>query len=203
LWFGFAVGRDTAKLWGNIMTKDIRQRVEMFKTILDRIPDIRYAGDPILRQMTHLATQEEGVGIAERMRSVLLKYRKVTGWGRGLAAPQIGENKSVFITFVDDRFDVFINPRIVEQSDKTNFYKELCMSAGIMAADVERPDWIVMEWDDEKDEKRSERFDGFKARLYQHEEAHLRGRLNLDDAALGGIEFVTFDPLKEQIRETR
>ena len=125
------------------------------------------------------------------------------GWGRGLAAPQIGENKSVFITFVDDRFEVFINPQIVERSTKTNFYRELCMSAGMMSADVERPDWIVMEWMDEKGMKRSEKFDGFKARLYQHEEAHLRGRLNLDDAVTGGIEFVTFDPLKEQLRNVR
>jgi peptide deformylase len=45
-----------------------------------------------------------------------------------------------------------------------------------------------------------ERFDGFKARLYQHEVAHLNGLLNLDEATPGGIEFVNFDPLKEQLR---
>ena len=73
----------------------------------------------------------------------------------------------------------------------------------MVAADVERPDWIVMEWMDEKGITKSEKFDGFKARLYQHEEAHLRGRLNLDDAVSGGIEFVTFDPLKEQLSDTK
>ncbi len=185
------------------MLEEIRWRIRTFETVLVEVPEIRYAGDPVLRHATHPTTQEEGVEIADRMKKVLSKYRDVTSWGRGLAAPQIGEDKSVFITFVDDRFETFINPRIIEKSDKTNFYKELCMSAGVVSADVERSDWIVMEWTDEKGAKRSERFDGFKARLYQHEEAHLRGRLNLDDAVSGGIEFVSFDPLKEQLRDTR
>ncbi len=77
------------------------------------------------------------------------------------------------------------------------------MSAGILAADVERPDWIVMEWMDADGVMRSEKFDGFNARLIQHEEAHLRGRLNLDNVSSDGIEFSTFDPLKEQLRDTR
>ena len=50
---------------------------------------------------------------------------------------------------------------------------------------------------------KSEKFDGFKARLYQHEESHLRGRLNIDDAVSGGIQFVTFDPSKEQLRDIK
>jgi len=39
--------------------------------------------------------------------------------------------------------------------------------------------------------------------LYQHEEAHLRGKLNLDKAGEGGIEFALFDPLREQLREKK
>ena len=50
---------------------------------------------------------------------------------------------------------------------------------------------------------KSEKFDGFKARLYQHEESRLRGRLNLDGAVFGGIEFVAFDPSKEQLRDIK
>ena len=185
------------------MSQDIKQKVKVFETVLDRVQQIRYAGDSVLRQTTSPATHEEGIKIGKRLESVLLKYREITGWGRGLAAPQIGESKSVFVTYLDNQFEVFINPKILEKSDKSNFYKELCMSAGIIATDVERPDWIVMEWVDEKGTTKSEKFDGFKARLYQHEEAHLRGRLNLDDAVSGGIEFVTFDPLKEQLRDTK
>lgn len=177
--------------------------IKTFESVLEKLPEIRYAGAPLLRRETVSTSLEEGLEVAKKLEAVLLRYRDITGWGRGFAAPQIGENKSVFITYIDDKIEVFINPKIVEKADKTNFYKELCMSAGILAADVERPEWIVMEWTDENGKRRSEKIEGFKARLYQHEEAHLRGRLNLDDAASGGIQFVDFDPLKEQLRDTR
>ena len=176
------------------------KKLEVFKIVLEQIPEIRYAGDVILRTETKEISFEEGLEIAKRLENVLLKYREIIGYGRGLAAPQIGESKLVFITFVDNKIEIFINPKIIERSATTNFYKELCMSAGILAADVERPDWVVMEWIDETGRNRSEKVEGFKARLYQHEEAHLRGHLNLDDAVSGGIQFIDFDPLKEQLR---
>ena len=188
----------------NFMTSNnIKEKIQTFEKVLDAIPALQYAGDEVLRQVTTQATLEEAISIAEKLKSALLKYREITGWGRGLAAPQIGVSKSVFITFIGDTIEVFINPTIVERSDKNNFYKELCMSAGVIAADVERAEWVVMEWTDAQGNKKSEKVDGFKARLYQHEEANLRGRLNLDDAISGGIEFVTFDPLKEQLREKK
>lgn len=185
------------------MSDIIQKNIKVFKRVLKEVPEIRYAGDPILRQTASPTTLKEGLEIGERLKSILLKYRDIKALGRGFAAPQIGESKSVFITFVDDKFETFINPKIIEKSDKTNFYKEVCMSIGILAADVERPEWIVMEWMDEKGTKRSEKFEEFRARLYQHEEAHLRGRLCIDDSAPGGIEFVTFDPREEKLRDKR
>ena len=181
----------------------IEERIRVFKTVLEQIPEIRYAGDVILRTVASPVSLVEGIKITKKLEAVLLKYRKLTGWGRGLAAPQIGDSRLVFITYVDNKVEAFINPKILETSSTTNFYRELCMSVGILAADVARPDWIIMEWTDENGKSRSERFDGFRARLYQHEEAHLRGHLNLDDATSGGIQFVNFDPLKEQLRDSQ
>jgi peptide deformylase len=185
------------------MNDILQKKIIIFKKVLKEIPEIRYAGDPVLRQVASPATLKEGLEIGERLKPVLTKYRSITGLGRGVAAPQIGESKSVFVTFVDDNFQTFINPKIVKQSGKTNFYKEVCMSIEILAADVERPEWVVMEWTDEEGKIRSEKFDGFEARLYQHEEAHLRGRLCLDDSAPGGIEFITFDQRKQELRDMR
>lgn len=182
------------------MHTNIHQRVELFGRVLNEVPEIVYAGNPVLREHAENVSLEEGCVIAQELEHVLLKYRALTGWGRGLAAPQIGKSKAVFVTYVDDRPGVFLNPRIVERSEHINRYRELCMSAGIIAADVERPESIVLSWTDEKGRERTEQYDGFLARLYQHEEAHLRGRLNLDDAVDGGISFVTFDPLKEVLR---
>lgn len=185
------------------MLKQLKEKVSGFRVILDAFPEVRYAGDPVLRQIAQKVSVDEGVEIGKRLGDVLMRYRKEVGYGRGFAAPQIGENKAVLVTFIDDKLTTFINPHITERSPETNFYRELCLSSGIMAADVERFEWIVMEWTDEQGVKQSKKFDGFMARLYQHEEAHLRGKLNLDEAAEGGIEFLLFDPLKEQIRKTR
>jgi peptide deformylase len=183
------------------MTDAIAKRLTVFQRVLAEVPEIVYAGDPVLRRQTTDVSLAEGLEVAKRLERVLLRYRAVTGAGRGLAAPQIGESKSVFITYIDDTPEVFLNPRIAEASATTNFYRELCISAALVAADVERPDWIVLEWTDKDGERRSQKFEGVKARLLQHEEAHLRGRLNLDEAAPGGLEFATFDPLKEQLRK--
>lgn len=178
----------------------LKERIDLFKKVLEEIPSLRYAGDPVLRQKTQEATLEEALQIAEKMKPVLLKYRELTSWGRGLAAPQIGESKAVFLTYVGDEFEVFINPKILNSSSESNSYKELCMSAGIVAADVERPEWIELQWTNAAGELKSQRFDGFLARLYQHEYAHLVGKFCLDEAKPGGIEFACFDPLKESLR---
>lgn len=185
------------------MLKQLKERVQSFASVLSKFSEVRYAGDPVLRQVAQEVLFEEGVEIGRRLGNVLMRYRKEVGYGRGFAAPQIGENKAVFVTFVDNKLTTFINPKIVERSEETNFYRELCLSSGIMAVDTERPEWIVMEWVDEKGERQKARFDGFLARLYQHEESHLRGKLNLDEASEGGIEFALFDPLKEKLRKTR
>jgi peptide deformylase len=185
------------------MNEVLQSRTQAFARVLEEVPELTYAGNPVLRQQTAEVSFVEGLEIAKRLEDVLLRYRAITGVGRGLAAPQIGESKAVFITYVGDVVEVYLNPKITEKSDTKNFYKELCMSAGLAAADVERSEWITLEWTDASGAKRTEKFEGFQARLLQHEEAHLRGRINLDDAAPQGIELITFDPLKEQLRTER
>ncbi|MEN9328069.1 MAG: hypothetical protein RI947_877 [Candidatus Parcubacteria bacterium] len=181
----------------------LKERVHTFNRALNEIPDIRYVGDPILRKQTQIVEIADGITVGNMLGQILLRYRKVAGIGRGMAAPQIGLNMAVFATFVSEKLQTFINPIIVEKSSATNFYRELCLSSGIMTADVERPEWIIMEWTDIDGMKQREKIEGFSARLYQHEEAHLRGIVNLDEALPQGIEFATFDPLKEKLRKTR
>jgi peptide deformylase len=185
------------------VNKIIKDRLATFIRVLNEIPEIKYVGDPVLRQKTQPVEIAEGKLIGNSLGKILLQYRKIAGIGRGLAAPQIGLNKAIFVTFVDEKLQIFINPKITQKSKETNFYRELCLSSGIMSADVERPEWIIMEWIDIEGAKHREKFKGFLSRLYQHEEAHLRGIVNLDEAAPRGIEFATFDPLKEPLRKTR
>jgi peptide deformylase len=179
------------------------KKIEVWRKVLEELSEVVYAGDPGLRRETKKATVEEGVKIGRKLAETLMKYRKIAGYGRGLAAPQIGVNKSVFVTFVDNHIQVFINPKIITKSQETNYYRELCLSCGIMSADTKRAAEIEMQWTDEFGKKHQEKFGDFLARLYQHEEAHLRGILNLDEAEKGGIEVLNFDPLQEKIRDKR
>ena len=181
----------------------IRNRVETFSKVLHEIPEVRYVGDPILRKPTEKATLEEGIEIGKKLGEVLIKYRSIAGYGRGFAAPQIGINKSVFATFVNEEVQTFINPKITMFSETKSYYRELCLSSGIMSADVARPDFIEMTWMGIDGKHHQQKFDSFLARLYQHEEGHLRGIVNIDICEPGGIEICTFDPLKEQLRTSR
>ncbi len=185
------------------MQEMLGRRIDAWVEVLKRLPEVRYAGDPVLRQVANEVGVEEGRALGEKLGRVLIEYRQIAGYGRGFAAPQIGVGEAVFATYIDNQVQIFINPKIVERATETNFYRELCLSSGIMAADTERPEWVVMEWTSPDGQSHKERFDGFLARLYQHEEAHLRGKLNLDEAAPGGIELALFDPLKEQLRKIR
>jgi peptide deformylase len=111
--------------------------------------------------------------------------------GRGLAAPQVGVLKRLFVMDSDwkdgDRSPVVcINPRIVERSDNMVRADEGCLSIPAMMIPIERPDWVVLEWTDDKAARQSKRLSGTQARIAQHELDHLDGIvtfLRLDDAA--------------------
>lgn len=182
------------------MSEIIRKRIELFSRILDEFPEMRYLGDSILRTPTQKVGIPEGKQIAEKLGEVLTRYRGIVGFGRGLAAPQIGIDKSVFVTYVNDEIQTYINPKIINQSKENNFYRELCLSSGIMWCDVKRPSSIILEWTDKNGKLHTQEFNDVMARLLQHEEAHLRGKPNLDEAVSGTIEIMTADPLKEQLR---
>lgn len=184
--------------------KDIIQgRVETFLKVLHKIPEVRYAGDLVLRTPATPVEFEEGLKIGWKLGEIIVLYRKVAGYGRGLAAPQIGISKSVFTTYINDQVQIIINPQIIDFARTKNYFRELCLSSGILSADVARPEWVVMKWINQEGVEVREKVDGLLARLYQHEEAHLRGKLNLDECESGGIEIAVFDPLKEQLRTSR
>jgi len=178
----------------------IIKRTKLFLKVAEKFPDFRYLGDPVLRKKTKSAAIKEGKEIGQKLGSTLIAYRKIAGIGRGLAAPQIGIQKSVFVTYLNDKIQIFINPKIISKSKKLNYYKELCLSCGNLWGDVVRPDIIVMEWKDSAGKLNSREFTGFEARLVQHEYDHLLGIPNLDKVVSKTIEFVTSDPLQEKLR---
>lgn len=179
----------------------LKKLSDTFGKILKEIPEFTYIGDIVLRQKTVEVSLQDGIDIGNKLKIILKKYRNITGFGRGLAAPQIGENKSVFVTFIDDKFKTYINPKIINQSEKFNLYRETCLSCGFLSVDVKRPESITIEYVAENGENVKEEADSFLARLLQHEHDHLEGIVNIDKAEPASIEFMINNPLKEQSRE--
>lgn len=178
----------------------IKEKVDIFQKAMEACPELVYVGQKSLREKSEDVSVEDALEIAEKLKSVLLRYRELTGLGRGIAAPQIGINKKIFVTYVDDKFQIYINPRIIEKSESQNFLRELCMSSGIMSADVKRSEKIKLEWTDENGEKHEKEFGAFLARLLQHEYDHLSGVVNLDCCVPGSVEFVITNPKDEKLR---
>lgn len=105
--------------------------------------------------------------------------------GRGLAAPQVGVMKRVFVMDVTwkegERSPVAcINPEIVERAEVLAGAEEACLSIPGVAAPVERPEWIRLAWTDLEGARRVARLDGFWAVCAQHEYDHLDGKVIFD-----------------------
>ncbi len=183
------------------MSKEILHLQKRIEKIIESCPELTFVGNAVLRQKTTEVTLEEGIKVGRMLQETLTKIREITGYGRGLAAPQIGENKSVFITFTDETFKIYINPKITSMSSEECLYKENCLSCGPLWGDVKRPKSIVMEYMDENGNQQEIKSDGFLARLLQHEYDHLDGIINLDKIEKGTMEFMVSDPLKETLRE--
>ena len=183
------------------MNQEIFRKTKQFEILLLKFPEFRYIGDPILRISTRPVEISEGIVIGKELGDVLIRYRKLVGYGRGLAAPQMGLSKSVFVMYVNDRIQMFINPEIIDRSAGKNYYRELCLSCGMMWGDVKRSSKITMKWVDETGVEKQEKAEGVIARLWQHEYDHLQGIVNLDRVKPGSIGFITSDPLLEKLRD--
>ncbi len=110
--------------------------------------------------------------------------------GVGLAAPQIG--KSIRVLVIDaspmaeeepalENFKkVFINAKITELSEDTELMIEGCLSIPGINEEVKRSNKIKIEYYDENFEFYEEEYEGFAARVIQHEYDHLDGILFTD-----------------------
>ncbi|MEA3016237.1 MAG: peptide deformylase [Sphingomonadales bacterium] len=110
--------------------------------------------------------------------------------GIGLAAIQVGVPKRLLVIDLQDpeveggepvrRPLVFVNPEIIENSDREVPYTEGCLSVPDQYADVDRPDRIRARWLDENGAPHEEEIAGTLAVVLQHEMDHLNGILFID-----------------------
>ncbi len=143
--------------------------------------------DPRLRQIsTPVETVDDGV---RKLVSDMFETMYAAP-GIGLAAIQVGVPKRILVIDLQEPEEeggeavkkplVFINPEILDHSDRDVPYSEGCLSIPDQYAEVDRPDLIRARWLDEKGVQHEEEIDGLLAVCLQHEMDHLNGILFID-----------------------
>ena len=135
-------------------------------------------GDETLRKKSFEVTDfgEKTSQLLDDMKETLIKAQ-----GVGLAAPQIGVLRRVFIVMIDDDYFECINPEIVKQSGK-QVGEEGCLSVKGKYGTVERPEKVTVTAYDRNGKKFTVNAKGFMARAFCHEYDHLNGILYVDKA---------------------
>ena len=141
--------------------------------------------------------------LIERLKKQLLLEKDPEGVG--LAAPQVNKSWQIFILRQtghkqgdkkkpikdsrQERLTAFINPKIVTHSQKKTLLKasehfEGCLSVPKIYGPVPRWDWLTITYQTINDqgqvEEKEEKYQGFLARVIQHEYDHLQGVLFTD-----------------------
>jgi peptide deformylase len=141
-------------------------------------------GDPLLRKVSEEI--EPGYPGLNELIQDMFESMKISN-GVGLAAPQVGYGIKLFVinstevkNIKDGMHKVFINPEILEYTGKRYSYEEGCLSIPTIHEDVIREDKIRIWYQDENFNEFEEDYDGFNARIIQHEYDHLIGKLFID-----------------------
>jgi peptide deformylase len=146
-------------------------------------------GNPILRttcEPVEDPTSPEIIEIVDRMYATIDKIGPVAG----LAAPQIGINKCIFIYQVQPNrifegedalpYTVAINPKLKILGSKKSMLYEGCLSFGDFRGNVPRFTEVQYSYYDTKGVLSKGLAKNFHARVLQHEMDHLHGKVYID-----------------------
>ncbi len=154
-------------------------------------------GDKILRKKVDPVTLIDDKTI-ELIKFMFDTMRNANGIG--LAANQVGVNKSIFVVDISpvENYEkhkpiTMINPKIIKRSDETIGMEEGCLSIPDIRAEVIRPKEITIIYQDTDLTERQMDADELFARVIQHEYDHLCGILFTD---------LISDELKKQLKKS-
>lgn len=136
-------------------------------------------GDPALYDVCENVTEQELLllpRLEEDLRDTLLAFRRKTGAGRAIAAPQIGVKKRVIYRHLDTPV-LFVNPRLVFPDGELYEVLDDCMSFPDLLVRVMRHRRCVIHYRDAQWNERTMAFEGDMSELIQHECDHLDGIL--------------------------
>lgn len=144
-------------------------------------------GHPILRKMAEDVDQDHP-GLDQIIKDMFetMYYAE----GVGLAAPQIGKSIRIFVIdgkpladeepSLEDFKKTFINAHIEEKTGDFMLMSEGCLSIPNIREEVNRESHIRITYYDENWVFHDEVYDGYKARIIQHEYDHLDGIMFTD-----------------------
>jgi peptide deformylase len=139
---------------------------------------IRVFGDPVLKQKAAEVTDIDGrlAALVEGMVETMYAAP-----GIGLAAPQVGVQKRLFVYDLGDDTGpkTIINPTITESRGEWT-YEEGCLSVPGLYFEITRPREVHLTGIDLDGNPVSIEADELLARLFQHELDHLEGVLLLE-----------------------
>ncbi|WP_270563676.1 peptide deformylase [Clostridium beijerinckii] len=138
--------------------------------------NIRKYGDDVLRKKCREVDK-----IDARLLTLIedMKETMYDADGVGLAAPQVGILKRLFVVDIGDGPLVFINPEIIETSG-SQIDEEGCLSLPGETEEVMRPNYVRARALNEKGEEFEIEAEELLARAILHEYDHLNGTLFID-----------------------
>ena len=139
-------------------------------------PVVKY-GNPILREKTKFVTEfnDELPELSAKMEAIMREAN-----GCGLAAPQVGILKRLFVYDIGDGARMVVNPKISKARGE-QIGEEGCLSIPGLRGDVPRAFYVTVKGQDECGNPIKIVAEEFEARVLQHEIDHLDGILFIDE----------------------
>jgi peptide deformylase len=150
------------------------------------IQTVLQLGDPKLREIAAPVANPRAPEIAALVKDLadtLAHWRATTGYGRGIAAPQIGvAQRVIFLQLLGAAPWPLVNPQIIARSAEKIVVWDACLSFLSIFMQVERHREIKLRYQDLQGEWREVQAGAEKdlAELLQHEIDHLDGILAVD-----------------------
>src|SRR5262245_4069120 len=127
------------------------------------------------------AKSPETRGLISDLASTLGDFRERSGYGRGIAAPQIGVHRRVIFIEIGEAMPM-INPKIVRASREMMELWDDCFSFPELVVRVRRHVEVDVNYIDEYGDQKVIKANGSLSELLQHEIDHLDGILATDRA---------------------
>lgn len=148
------------------------------------VREIFQLGNPVLRaqcgRVKSFGTPDLSV-LIEDLRETLLDFRRRNGFGRGIAAPQIGVAQRIIFIQVDQPL-ALINPVIVRRSRKLMTLWDDCFSFPNIIVKVRRHLAVDVRYRDINGGRHTLKAEAGLSELLQHEIDHINGVLAIDRA---------------------